>query len=257
MHYSAPAKVNIFLKIVGTRGNYHELMSRFMVVPTLCDTLRFVPKQTKEPFELIGAFDCPLSSNTLYKIYNVLLQEGFSDVQRVMEEQALHVTKRIPTGAGLGGGSSDAATFLKMLSEKATLKLSTYEMMALGSKVGADIAFFASGYASANVTGIGEIVEPFEEEALELEVVTPPLECHTGRVYQTYREYFLQTMDKPLALSMLSMKSDLLLERYTMEALNDLFPACLKAYPALKTYAQDGWFFSGSGSSFFKLSTKG
>ena len=51
MHYKAYAKVNIFLKIVGTRGNYHELVSRFMIVPSLFDTLSFVPKKSKEAFE--------------------------------------------------------------------------------------------------------------------------------------------------------------------------------------------------------------
>lgn len=112
MHYFAHAKVNIFLRIVGTRGNYHELYSRFMRVRDLYDTLSFVPKQTTQAFELIGDFNCALEHNTLYKIYRVLQEQGFSkEIERVMQTYALHVKKQIPTGAGLGGGSSDAATF--------------------------------------------------------------------------------------------------------------------------------------------------
>lgn len=61
MHYKAYAKVNIFLKIVGTRGNYHELVSRFMIVSSLFDTLSFVPKKSKEAFELVGDFNCALA----------------------------------------------------------------------------------------------------------------------------------------------------------------------------------------------------
>ena len=64
MQYQAHAKVNIFLKIVGVRGHYHELLSRFMIVPSLFDTLSFVPKQSTEPFELIGDFNCPLEHNS-------------------------------------------------------------------------------------------------------------------------------------------------------------------------------------------------
>lgn len=254
MQYQAHAKVNIFLKIVGVRGHYHELLSRFMIVPSLFDTLSFVPKQSTEPFELIGDFNCPLEHNTLYRTFSVLKEHGFDkEVEHVMRDFALHVKKNIPTGAGLGGGSSDSATFLKMLNETADLGLNCEAMMRLGSEVGADVPFFVSGYESANVSGIGEIVEKFDEQALDIEVFTPDLSCNTALVYKTYREYFLQSMDQALALEMVTQKSPELLRNYSKEALNDLFPACLKAYPELGAYVKDGWFFSGSGSSFFRL----
>ncbi|WP_263833269.1 4-(cytidine 5'-diphospho)-2-C-methyl-D-erythritol kinase [Sulfurospirillum oryzae] len=257
MHYQAHAKVNIFLKIVGKRGNYHELLSRFMIVPSLWDTLSFIPKKSTEAFELVGEFNCALEHNTLYRIFEVLKTQGFGkEVERVMSEYALHVKKNIPTGSGLGGGSSDAATFLKMLNERANLGLERDEMMRIGSDVGADVAFFVSGYESANVSGIGEVVEKFDESALDIEVFTPPLACNTALVYKTYREYFLQSMDQALALNMVDLKSTELLKGFSKEALNDLFPACLKAYPELGAYAKEGWFFSGSGSSFFRIRAK-
>ena len=254
MHYQAHAKVNIFLKIVGKRGNYHELVSRFMRVSSLYDTLTFVPKTSNDAFELMGDFNCTLEHNTLYRTFLVLKSHGFAkEIEQVMSHFALHVTKNIPTGSGLGGGSSDSATFLKMLNEVAGLKLSSEEMMRLGSEVGADVPFFASGYESANVSGIGEIVEKFDEKALDIEVFTPPLACNTALVYKTYREYFLQSMNQALALKMVALKSSEVLSMFSKEALNDLFPACLKAYPSLGMYAKQGWFFSGSGSSFFRL----
>ena len=254
MQYKAHAKVNIFLKIVGTRGNYHELVSRFMLVPNLFDTLSFVPKKTNAPFELVGDFNCALEHNTLYKTFVAIQKHGYAKaVEAVMAEYALDVKKVIPTGAGLGGGSSDSATFLKMLNDKAHLGLSTETMMDIGSEVGADVPFFVSGYESANVSGIGEIVEKFDEKALDIEVFTPSLACNTALVYKTYREYFLQTMNQSQALEMVAMKSPELLASFSKEELNDLFPACLKAYPKLGDYAKEGWFFSGSGSSFFRL----
>ena len=254
MEYRAYAKVNIFLKIIGKRGNYHELLSRFMLVPSLFDTLAFVPKKSTKSFELIGDFNCELEHNTLYRTFTVLKQNGFAkEIEQVMRDFALDVKKVIPTGSGLGGGSSDSATFLKMLNETAGLGLSLDDLMRLGSEVGADVPFFASEYASANVSGIGEIVEKFDEKALNIEVFTPPLACNTALVYKTYREYFLQSMDQALSLKMIALKSPELLSRFSKEELNDLFPACLKAYPELGAYAKEGWFFSGSGSSFFRL----
>jgi len=257
MQYNAYAKVNIFLKIVGKRGNYHELLSRFMVVSSLYDTLSFVPKNSKESFELVGDFNCTLEHNTLYRTFNVLKSHGFAkEIEGVMREYALSVKKVIPTGAGLGGGSSDSATFLRMLNEMAHLGLSVAEMMQLGSEVGADVPFFVSGYQSANVSGIGEVVEAFDEPALDIEVFTPPLACNTALVYKTYREYFLQSINQAVAVKMVAQKSPELLSHFSKEELNDLFPACLKAYPELGMYAKEGWFFSGSGSSFFRLAHK-
>jgi 4-diphosphocytidyl-2-C-methyl-D-erythritol kinase len=63
-------------------------------------------------------------------------------------------------------------------------------------------------------------------------------------------------MDQALASKMVTLKSVELLSHFSKEELNDLFPACLKAYPELGIYAKEGWFFSGSGSSFFRLAHK-
>ena len=69
MIYKAYAKVNIFLKIVGTRGDYHELVSRFIRVENLYDELKFSDKKEDCEFELVGDFGCDLKSNTIFKAY--------------------------------------------------------------------------------------------------------------------------------------------------------------------------------------------
>ncbi|MCK4738256.1 MAG: 4-(cytidine 5'-diphospho)-2-C-methyl-D-erythritol kinase, partial [Sulfurimonas sp.] len=168
--YKAYAKVNIFLKITGIRGNYHEIISRFMRVRSLYDELSFVAKEVKE-FKIIGNFSCTTEQNTIYKAYTALIEtlneSETESLKNLMSKYAVHVDKNIPAFAGLGGGSSDAATYLKMCNEVLHLGLSQNELATVGLKVGADVPFFIYGFDSANVGGIGEVVEEFKEPLLD------------------------------------------------------------------------------------------
>ena len=125
-----------------------------------------------------------------------------------------------------------------------------------GSIIGADVTFFIHNSPSANVSGFGEIVEPFEEPALPLKLYTPPVGCDTALVYKTFKEYFLSDirLSSFIGWDKLSSK-ELLAAINDPGQLNDLYPAALKAYPELEKYARPGWLFSGSGSTFFKVST--
>ncbi|MEA3374308.1 MAG: 4-(cytidine 5'-diphospho)-2-C-methyl-D-erythritol kinase [Campylobacterota bacterium] len=251
--YKAPAKVNIFLKITGKRNNYHTLLSRFMRIDHLCDTLQFVPKE-QETFRIDGEFSCTTEQNTIYKAYLALLEATQSDaLRKLMQSYAIKVEKQIPAFAGLGGGSSDAATYLKMCNEVLHLGFTTAELSTIGAKVGADLPFFIHGYPSANVSGIGEIVEPYEEEPLELEVITPSIEISTPAVYKTFRESFYKELDEDEYEALYHMPSRDVLERFHVNEANDLFEPAIALYPRLKDSFQHGWFFSGSGSSFFRL----
>ncbi len=254
--YKAFAKVNIFLKVTGKRGNYHEIFSRFMKLPHLYDELSFEPKQTNsEPgFVLYGDFDCETEQNTVYKAYKALLEETDSQpLAKLIETYAIRVDKKIPSFAGLGGGSSDAATFLKMCNNTLDLGLSLNELAKIGSHVGADVPFFIYDYSAANVSGIGEIVEKFDEECLDIETLTPRLEVSTPAVYRCFRETFYKELgpDEYAKLSVMSSKE--VLETYSIAEALDLFEPALQLYPELKNSYQKGWFFSGSGSTFFKL----
>jgi 4-diphosphocytidyl-2-C-methyl-D-erythritol kinase len=250
--YRAYAKVNIFLKITGTRDHYHTLLSRFMRVDDLYDTLSFVPKESSE-FQIRGDFACSVAENTIYKAYLALMEATRSEaLERLMQRYAVNVEKRIPAFAGLGGGSSDAATYLKMCNEVLHLGLSVDELARIGAQVGADVPFFVHGYASANVSGIGEIVEPFDEEPLKLEVVTPDVQISTPAVYKTFRDSFYRELDAEEALRLEHMPSADVLRSYSVDTANDLFEPAVALYPELKKHYRHGWFFSGSGSSFFR-----
>lgn len=251
--YKAYAKVNIFLKITGTRGVYHEIISRFMRVPELYDELIFV-KKTDEKFEIIGDFNCTVEQNTIYKAYKALAEFTKStSLEEFFKEYGVHVSKNIPSFAGLGGGSSDGATFLHMCNDVLNLKLSTDELAHIGVKVGADVPFFVYGFESANVSGIGEIVEAFDEQALPLVIHTPKLEISTPKVYQTYREHYFNPISKTESEKLAKMRSVDLLKNFTIKEANDLFQPALHHYKELKGHQKEGYFFSGSGSSFFSM----
>jgi len=252
MTYKAFAKVNIFLKIVGVRGDYHEIKSRFILVKSLFDKMSLVPKKSDVEFELYGDFGCVLEKNTIYKAYISLCEAGYEkELKNLFKKYALHVEKNIPSFAGLGGGSSDAAIFLHMANERANLNLSDEKLSKIGLKVGADVPFFVYRYESANVSGIGERVEEFKEKPLHVEVFTPDIKCDTGAIYRAFREDY--SIDLKLADKMSKMSSAELLKRYSDLELNDLLKPALRVNQDLKKQRKEGWFFSGSGSSFFKI----
>ena len=254
MKINAPAKVNIFLKITGHRDGYHTLLSRFMQVPDLYDTIRFVPCEC-ERFTIEGCAGVSRESNTIYKAWSALNEAtGDLDLLEFFYHHKVVVEKRIPSQAGLGGGSSDAAAFMRLARKVCDLKVTTERLVEIGSRIGADIPFFIHDCPSANVSGFGEIVEPFDEKPLPLEVNTPPVACDTAQVYRVFKERFLSKIDPLSFRGWDQIPSAELLEHIAdPKHLNDLYPAALLACEQLEGYARPGWFFSGSGSSFFKM----
>jgi len=256
--YKAFAKVNIFLKITGVRGEYHEIVSRFMRVENLYDELSFVKKEMTDAkaneFKIIGDFSCKTEQNTIFKAYFALKEFTQSQkLEELMQTYAIEVEKNIPAFAGLGGGSSDAATYLKMCNNVLNLGLSLNELALIGLKVGADVPFFIYGYSSANVSGIGEVVEEFEEELLKIETYTPKIEISTPRVYKVYREDFFAPIDGFETQRLKETCSVNILKNMSADEANDLFKPALQEYKELKEHYKHGYFFSGSGSSFFRV----
>ena len=249
----APAKVNIFLKITGRKEGYHTLLSRFMQVPELYDTIRFVPAEC-DRFTLEGCGEIPLESNTITRAFHALNEAtGDLEILEFFHHHKVVVQKRIPSQAGLGGGSSDAAAFMRLVYRVCDLRISLEELARIGSRIGADVPFFVHDYPSANVTGFGEIVEAFDEEPLPLEIYTPPVACDTAAVYRTFKERFFDRIDPLSFLGWEKIPSARLLERvHDPILLNDLYPAALKTCEKLGEEAPEGWYFSGSGSSFFR-----
>ena len=243
MKIKAHAKVNIFLKIVGHDGYYHLINSRFMRVKNLYDEIEIVEA---DKFNIIGDINCVLRENSVFKAYVALTQE-YPEVKKWFIGKEIRIHKNIPEMAGLGGGSSDAAAFLRLVNRESGLNLDLDKLIEVGKKVGSDVAFFLADVDVADVYGRGDIVNPRDEEALDLEIFTPPIECSTPEVYRMYKERFFNPM--PTDLDKKDTKE--ILTNYSPIELNDLLQPALMLYPELNRYLDKG-FFSGSGSSFFK-----
>ncbi len=251
------AKVNIFLKITGFRDGYHQILSRFMRVDSLFDTITFIPVEDKSrSFRLEGFSDIPVEKNIITKAYHALYQAtGNREILDYFSNHRVYVEKNIPAQAGLGGGSSNAGVFLNMANEICRLKLTKKELAKIGAELGADVPFFVYGFDSANISGFGEVVEKFDEKALDLEVFTPDIECNTAKVYQQYRK---NSRDKIIDRSEFEdwsnlRSKDILEQIQEPEKLNDLFRPAIELCPKLLEFKSSGSFFSGSGSSFFKV----
>ena len=242
------AKINVFLKVVGTRGNYHEILSRFVLCEQLFDEIYF---ERSNSF----AIECDnkeIKENIIQKAIDELKRAGFSnELDEFFSSHKIIINKQIPIGAGLGGGSSNAATFLLMVNDELNLNIKRENLMQIASKIGADVTFFVSGYKAANVSGIGEIIEEFDDEVPNLNILTPNVFCSTPMVYQEFRSNFLQYIDVNAAKKMQNLKSKELLEIYKNEELNDLFAPCFKLYPQMNEFRDK--FLSGSGSSVFSV----
>jgi len=244
------AKVNIFLKIVGKRGDYHLIASRFATVYNLFDVIKFQSGKFGE-FTLEGDFGCETTKNTIYKAY-LNMVEVSSKVEFFFKSHKVVVDKRIPEFAGLGGGSSNAATFILMVNEFCNLNLSKNEMSNVASKIGADVPFFIYQCSSANVSGIGEVVEPFEEEILDIQTFTPNIKCDTGAIFREFRENFYKECSRDEVLRLFTKNSKDIFKTLDIGDANDLYFPASKVYPSLKEF-ENNRCFSGSGSSFFEI----
>ena len=172
----APAKLNLFLHIVGRRPDgYHLLESVFMLIDW-SDTLHFEVRNDGQ----ISREDLttPLPPDDLIvRAARALQQTGGT-------RQGAHIAidKRIPAQAGMGGGSSDAASTLLALNRLWGLNLSLDKLMDIGLKLGADVPFFLLGH-NAWVTGIGEIMQPVDVPKARFLVVKPAQGLETQRIF--------------------------------------------------------------------------
>ncbi len=248
MQIKAHAKINTFLKITGHKNGYHTLMSRFIKVPHLYDTISFIAQECKA-FTIEGCGDVPVEENTIYQAFLAMdIETDFFKYHKVVVE------KNIPSGAGLGGGSSDAAAFMRLFNKVWKLDIDTPTLAQMGSTVGADIPFFVYDYDAANVSGFGEVVEEFKgEEAFEIELFTPDIHCNTPLVYKTFKQNLFNDIEPTSFKGWEKLSSKEVLSKVNAVEANDLYKASLIAYPKLLDVAPKDWYFSGSGSTFFRI----
>ncbi len=183
MQFLAPAKINLSLEVRGKRADgFHEIETVMLPV-SLADTLDIVRAGAGIAFTCSDS-TLPCDDTNLV----VRAAKLFFTHTKISPCVAIHLEKKIPHGAGLGGGSSDAATTLLALDELFETRLGTPALSAMAAELGSDIPFFI--YRSAAVCrGRGEIVEPFKfAEKLPLLLVKPPFGVPTPWAYKRWAE---------------------------------------------------------------------
>ncbi len=163
----APAKLTLELRITGVRPDGMHLIDAEMVTVDLYDTLDLIVGR-RGLTVIGGGDDIPIGPDNL--------------VQRALDlvgvTASVRLTKRIPSQAGLGGGSSDAG---------AILRWAGLDDLGAAARLGADVAFCTVG-GRARVGGIGEVVTPLPHRELTFTLLTPPIACPTGAVYRAWDE---------------------------------------------------------------------
>jgi 4-diphosphocytidyl-2-C-methyl-D-erythritol kinase len=176
--WPAPAKINLFLHVTGQRDDgYHCLQTLFQFVDR-CDTLDFTLRddgEIKRESELPGV---PPEADLVVRAARLLQSHSAT-----RQGASIKVTKRLPMGGGLGGGSSDAATVLVALNALWKLGLPAAELAALGLSLGADVPVFVHGQA-AWAEGVGEILCPLAVAESAIAVVTPECAVETAKVFR-------------------------------------------------------------------------
>jgi 4-diphosphocytidyl-2-C-methyl-D-erythritol kinase len=260
MRVLAPAKVNLYLRITGRRPDGYHLLDSVMVPVSLYDELEITAEQqttTGEGLfpEISVTCNVPAlptdETNLAYRAAALFCQEA-----QVHPEITIALHKRIPFGAGLGGGSSDAAAVLKGLNVLFSRRFSERQLCSLAVRLGADVPFFIP-CQPARVEGVGEILSPVPALPQRwLVIVVPPFGVSTPWAY-------LQFDALPAATELASSELRQFAYGHWPSSgclINDLERAVVPAHPEIRQIkgqllqaGADEALMSGSGSSVFGI----
>ncbi len=175
--WPAPAKLNLFLHVVGRREDgYHELQSVFQFTD-FCDRLYFVPRGDTEIRRLDGPAGIPAEQDLSVRAARLIQRASGCELGA-----DIRIDKRIPLGAGLGGGSSNAATTLVALNRLWNLGFTIDELATLGLSLGADVPVFVRGQA-AWAEGVGERLTPVKLAEPWYVIVVPAVQVSTAEIF--------------------------------------------------------------------------
>ncbi|HEX5364354.1 MAG TPA: 4-(cytidine 5'-diphospho)-2-C-methyl-D-erythritol kinase [Gallionella sp.] len=173
----APAKLNLFLHVVGRRADgYHLLQTLFRFID-LQDTLHFEPRDDGEVHRTNRVEGVPEEQDLCVRAARLLQAETGCALG-----VDISIEKRIPMGGGLGGGSSDAATTLLALNRLWSLGLSRERLMQLGLQLGADVPVFVFG-ENAFAEGVGEALQAYSLPEAWYLVLFPPVQVPTEKIF--------------------------------------------------------------------------
>ncbi len=274
----APAKVNFGLRVCGLRADgYHELESLFLPLD-LADQIELIMEPITEPgspgdpttgaptihFELDGAAGGISSEDVPTDQTNLAVRAAhafFEEAGRGPARLDIHLRKLLPTGAGLGGGSSDAAAVLRGLAEMYPTAHSTAQLGELALSLGADVPFFLNP-KPAWISGIGEVITPVSGmPSFTLLLLNPGTSLSTPRVFRRYDEggHALTLWEPGSTMRAIfefqqgpqGEKLQQLLANDLESAARDLCPAIASMRAQLMACGADAVAMSGSGATMF------
>ncbi len=236
----SPAKINLFLRILGKRPDgYHELASLFQTI-NLGDTLTFTFSSTDQLTCTDPTLPCD-GSNLVLKAVDLFRRK--SGLRFSIQ---IDLDKKIPTQAGLGGGSSNAATTLWALNALHNFPYTDLELQSWSSEIGSDIPFFFS-HGTAYCTGRGEIVRDLPPLPLmPFSLIKPALGLSTPAIYKELKleECYAEDPEQLLASFYAG----------NPKYINDLEKPAFRLYSELQTIKiKENAFMTGSGSALIAM----
>lgn len=266
------AKLNLFLKVMSKRKDgFHNIFSNFYKID-LCDELRFKPSN-KLTVKCNIDLGIPENENIVYK--SAVALNEFTNQNNTV---AIEIEKNIPVGAGLGGGSSNAATTLLTLNEMWNLNLKFDDLHSIAEDLGSDVPFFLYDEPSAIVFGKGEYLLPMDYEDITLDfknfyylLVNPKIFISTAKAYSLLQRKYdvqLKGLEEPdnfdfkemfdyvalkNCLECSAKEEDLYFNNDFEEIIIQQHPELSELQAELMKLSDDRMAMTGSGSAFFAL----
>lgn len=255
MKRKAYAKVNLFLNVKESREDGFHNLEMVNIMINLADDLNFELTDGEIKVVVYAKNELNGKNNLAYKVADYLKK-----AYRVKEGVKITITKRIPVGGGLAGGSSDAACTLSALNELWNLGLSNEKLFEISKRFGSDTPY-CFYQAPAIVKGVGDDIEALDIDISDFNIslFNKGINVSTGTVFKNLKEtnkYSLEEAVKNLqskdySVFIKGLKNDL------QDTVFDLYPEVKKQYESLKRlYGEEGLFMTGSGSTIIKISRK-
>ena len=253
----SPAKVNLSLWIKGKRPDgYHEIITVMHTI-NLFDVISFQPSGKLELY-IKGNKTLPIGRDNLV----IKACRLFKEKTGINPKVSINLTKKIPIGAGLGGGSSNAATTLKGLNLIYGKPLSDEELYKIASKLGSDVPFFLKG-GLAIAYGRGEKLRHYPPAGFDILLVFPGFFCSTAEVYQNSpsikRNISIENVEKSIISPLLNEHLEELEENMENDLELSDSPCVKKTLEVKEKLRRIGLkpLMSGSGSSVFAIIKEG
>ena len=245
------AKINLGLHILNKREDGYHNIETAMLPIELCDALEFIPSEKTSLISTGIAIDIAPEKNLCMKAYQIL------SLEYTLPQIDIHLHKVIPSGAGLGGGSSDASFMLTSLNKYFDLKLPINELIKISSRIGSDCPFFIENKPSIS-TGRGEILGSIQIDLTKYHIIVihPGIHINTSWAYSCAKPI----PDRPSIKSVIKTQDP---SNWKNLISNDFEQIVFNKYPEIKAiketlYTEGAMYASmtGSGSAVYGIFTE-